>query len=74
LVFPYYYLGGEFLRTHISRKSFFIWLAATVVLAVAMGRISGTLVFIAIPITLLAAAVLAYSKKHRAKSPKTAKK
>lgn len=28
LVFPYYYLGGEFLKRHISRTSFFIWVIA----------------------------------------------
>jgi multidrug efflux pump subunit AcrB len=29
-VFPYYYLGAEFLRTRISRKMFFGWLALNV--------------------------------------------
>jgi Cu/Ag efflux pump CusA len=53
LVFPYYYLGGEFLRTHISRKAFFIWLAITIVLAIALSKINSSLTLLAIPITLL---------------------
>jgi multidrug efflux pump subunit AcrB len=36
-VFPYYYLGGEYLRIHVSRKSFFKWLVLNVVVAVVVG-------------------------------------
>src|SRR6185436_10043664 len=35
LVFPYYYLGVEFLRLHISRKTGLLWLGLTIVLAAA---------------------------------------
>ena len=52
LVFPYYYLGGEFLRSHISRKAFFFWLLPTIVLAFALGKINGALVPVAILLTL----------------------
>jgi multidrug efflux pump subunit AcrB len=62
LVFPYYYLGGEFLRAHISRKQFFIWLAITVVLGFILGKISGSLTLLSVPITLIGAGV-----RHRLK-------
>jgi hypothetical protein len=32
LVFPYYYIGVEFLRTHISRKAGLSWLGLTILL------------------------------------------
>lgn len=35
-VFPYYYLGAEFLRLHISRKMFLIWLISSVLLVVGL--------------------------------------
>lgn len=40
-VFPYYYLGAEYLRLHISTKHFFIWLAATVTVMVVVGNLFG---------------------------------
>lgn len=57
LIFPYYYLGGEFLRAHISRKSFFIWLALTVVLAIILSKINSSLTLLAVPLTLIGAVV-----------------
>jgi multidrug efflux pump subunit AcrB len=36
-VFPYYYLGAEFIRLRISRKAVLFWLVATVALTVALG-------------------------------------
>src|SRR5207248_37460 len=33
-VFPYYYLGFEFMRLRISRKACFLWLGTTVVISV----------------------------------------
>lgn len=32
-VFPYYYLGGEYLRTHVSRKAALLWLGSIVAVA-----------------------------------------
>ena len=40
-VFPYYYLGAEFLRLKYSAKQFFIWLVPTLVVVVAVAKISG---------------------------------
>lgn len=39
-VFPYYYLGGEYLRVHVSRKAALLWLGSIVVLAVLLGRVA----------------------------------
>lgn len=38
-VFPYYYLGAEFLRSRVSRKKGLLWLVVTVVLMVAVGKV-----------------------------------
>jgi multidrug efflux pump subunit AcrB len=35
-VFPYYYLGAEFLRLHISRKAALLWLGLTIALSAAV--------------------------------------
>lgn len=37
-VFPYYYLGAEFLRLHINRKTGLSWLIITIALAVLFGK------------------------------------
>ena len=65
LVFPYYYLGGEYLRRHISAKSFFVWLIPTVIVAVLLGKVSSGLVFPTILVSLIAATVLARVRKRR---------
>ena len=39
-VFPYYYLGSEYLRAHISRKSALLWVASTIALIIILS-ISG---------------------------------
>ncbi len=38
-VFPYYYLGAEYLRLHIRAKDFFIWLAITTAVTVALSKV-----------------------------------
>ncbi len=55
IVFPYYYLGAEFLRLRISRKSCLLWIALSIALSVLIGKLglSGgliPLVIVAIPI------------------------
>lgn len=42
-VFPYYYLGAEFLRLRINPRHFLIWLAVTTLLAVLAGIWLGAL-------------------------------
>jgi multidrug efflux pump subunit AcrB len=39
-VFPYYYLGGEYLRMKISRRMFFTWFFATAAVSAAVGFIA----------------------------------
>jgi multidrug efflux pump subunit AcrB len=40
-VFPYYYLGGEYLRIHVSRKAALLWLGAIVIVFILLGKIVG---------------------------------
>ncbi|MBX4197241.1 efflux RND transporter permease subunit [Candidatus Saccharibacteria bacterium] len=40
-VFPYYYLGGEYLRMKISFKAFISWLIPNIVVLVAAGKLGG---------------------------------
>ncbi len=57
-VFPYYYLGAEFLRLSVGRKQFLLWLAATLAAMVLVGWLItpawGLLVF---PLSLAVAAL-----------------
>ncbi len=39
-VFPYYYLGGEYLRMHVSRTQFFIWAVPTIVVIYLVSKAS----------------------------------
>lgn len=40
-VFPYYYLGAEYLRINVSRKAFFGWFVTTLVIAIVLGKLFG---------------------------------
>ena len=54
-VFPYYYLGAEFLRLHIKPWHFFVWLIITAAVAVAVGQLFGTgWALLVVPLSLLA--------------------
>lgn len=37
-VFPYYYLGAEYLRMHVNRRTGISWLILTIALGVALGK------------------------------------
>lgn len=67
-VFPYYYLGAEYLRLRISPKHFFIWLAVTLVITIALSRLIGGLAFLVIPFSVLLVILQAYFKKRLAKA------
>lgn len=41
-VFPYYYLGGEYLRAHVSRKAALTWLVSIAIVAVVLSKIAGS--------------------------------
>lgn len=49
-VFPYYYLAGEFLKNHISVKSFMFWLVSSVGLFIVLFRLNPSS---AVPLTLI---------------------
>ena len=54
-VFPYYYLGAEFLRLHVSRKAALLWLGLTILLSVGLGM-GGAAAFI--PLVPIAVAIV----------------
>ncbi|MBX4188586.1 efflux RND transporter permease subunit [Candidatus Saccharibacteria bacterium] len=41
IVFPYYYLGGEYLMMKVSRKAFVTWLVPNIVVLVLVGILAG---------------------------------
>ncbi len=53
-VFPYYYLGAEYLRIRIRAKDFFIWFALTIAVTIAVSKITGnvSLGLLVIPFSL----------------------
>ncbi|HET6924694.1 MAG TPA: efflux RND transporter permease subunit [Candidatus Saccharimonadales bacterium] len=65
LVFPYYYLGGEYLRTHFSRRGAIAWLVATLVLVIIAAKLEARLVWLAVAISLLGALVWHRLRRHR---------
>lgn len=57
-VFPYYYLGAEYLRQKISYKQFLVWLIVTLVAMVIVGRlVSPVWGLLILPISLATAAL-----------------
>lgn len=57
-VFPYYYLGAEYLRIHISRRDFFVWLIVTSIVAVGLGLLLGAAVGAAVVLASLIVVIL----------------
>ncbi|MEK7152511.1 MAG: efflux RND transporter permease subunit, partial [Patescibacteria group bacterium] len=58
-VFPYYYLGTEFVRLHISRKACLSWLALTIVVSVLLvksGAGGGIIPLVALGLAIVMAA------------------
>jgi multidrug efflux pump subunit AcrB len=55
IVFPYYYLGVEYLRLHISRTACLSWLALTVLLTIGLGKtsIGGASILVALVVSIL---------------------
>jgi multidrug efflux pump subunit AcrB len=62
-VFPYYYLGGEFLRMHISRRHFFTWLLVTVALVYGVMQIAPDLALLVVPVSLIAVGAHAFWRR-----------
>ncbi len=59
-VFPYYYLGAEYLRSRISRKNGLLWVALTIILGVAILKLPPVL-FAPLISALL---IMMFSKKN----------
>jgi hypothetical protein len=57
LVFPYYYLGGEYLRLKISRRSFLGWALITAIAGAAAWFIGGSAAAV-IPVVVVTGAAL----------------
>jgi multidrug efflux pump subunit AcrB len=60
-VFPYYYLGAEFLRLHFGRRTGVSWLVLTILLAIILGK-AGPAALLA---PFLAAAIIKAAKKTK---------
>ncbi len=60
-VFPYYYLGAEYLRSHINRRTGLSWIILTAAIGFGLAQLAGAAV-IAAP--FLAAIVIAAIKKY----------
>jgi len=66
-VFPYYYLGAEYLRLRISRKAGLLWLGLSIVLGIALGTLHLAAAAPLAPVVVTVAMVaFAKSKKRRA--------
>jgi multidrug efflux pump subunit AcrB len=52
-VFPYYYLGAEFMRTHISRAAALSWLGLTILLSVVASKAGAGSVIPLVPLAVL---------------------
>lgn len=68
-VFPYYYLGGEYLRIHVSRGAALIWIVSSVGVAVLSSKIAaGAGLGITLLYLVLFPIVFTRLKKRRAKA------
>lgn len=64
-VFPYYYLGGEYLRVHISRKSALVWLISAIAIAVLLANVMPSAAFgVTVLYMILFPLVFTRLKKH----------
>ncbi len=62
-VFPYYYLGAEYLRSHINRRTGILWIVLTIALVVGLSKLHPALGIIA-PFAS-GAAIAVYRQQHR---------
>ncbi len=46
-VFPYYYLGAEFLRRHVSRRKGLLWISLSILIAITLSQIVVWLIILA---------------------------
>jgi multidrug efflux pump subunit AcrB len=70
-VFPYYYLGAEYMRLHISRKACLLWLALTILVTVGLsmaGVNAGVAPLVAIVLAIGMAVIKRIRRKRAAKA------
>lgn len=65
LVFPYYYLGVEFMRMHVSRKVGLLWLALTVAAGFGLSAVGVNPAFIFLASLAIALTLLLAEKRRR---------
>lgn len=65
LVFPYYYLGVEFMRMHISRRAGLIWLGLSIALSIALGKAGANAGLILLVPVVIAVAMRMLAKRRR---------
>jgi phosphatidylserine synthase len=69
-IFPYYYLGAEFLKINVSRKLGLSWLIASGLAIVLLGKIAPILSFVALVLAVVVG--IGYLIKHNLSSGKRA--
>lgn len=69
-VFPYYYLGAEYVRLRISRKAALSWLGLTILLSVVLVKAGANAGLI--PLVAIVMAVLVGIMRRKIRKPKTA--
>jgi multidrug efflux pump subunit AcrB len=67
-VFPYYYLGAEFLRLHISRKAALLWLGSTIVLSAAFITAGAGMVVPLVPFAVALTQILIARRRKRSRA------
>jgi multidrug efflux pump subunit AcrB len=63
-VFPYYYLGAEYLRMKISPKHFFIWLLVTLAVTIALAQVIGVRALVVLPLSILLVILQVYFRRR----------
>jgi multidrug efflux pump subunit AcrB len=67
VVFPYYYLGAEYIRLRVSRRICLTWLALSIVLTGALAKVNPATAVCGPIIALAILVVLSRSRRHKAK-------
>lgn len=65
-VFPYYYLGAEFIRLRVSRRAALFWLFATIVLSIGLAK-AGAPYLIPVVAVLIAVAEVMFGRRRHAR-------
>lgn len=67
LIFPYYYLGGEYLRLRVSRKKGILWVVLTILAAVGLAKVgAGAAIPLAPIVMIILFAIVGKLRKKRA--------